>query len=110
MQYKVDVSYENNIPLSLEELTPKGAYQEWCKSNIHLLDLQGEKCMYVGKQGLIGRLDKDDCPYQVKVSKGSTFTTYNWSGTTNWIEFSPYYQSERKFCGVSFPSGTYSYN
>jgi hypothetical protein len=90
MRYTLPVRYENNQPIALEEIIKNSVVnKEWRSSNLHMLDQAGKKYVYVGKQGLMGGIDEDDCPYQAKVSTGSSFTTYNWGGNTNRVRFQP---------------------
>lgn len=99
MRYELPVRYENNTPLPLEELTQKGTYPDWCTSNLHLLDVQGEKCVYVGKMGLMGGGRKRaGCPYRAKASEGSgIFTTTNCGGNTHSVEFVPCHESNSSY-------------
>eukprot|EP01132_Coremiostelium_polycephalum_P000097 gene97-130_t len=91
IQNQVPVKFEHQIPLPYNTLMEKGSSLEWCKYNMHLLTIGGQKCLYIGKTGLMGgvNITEDDCTYQANVSEGKAFTQFFDDPPISRIHFEP---------------------
>jgi hypothetical protein len=90
ISYQVPVVYEAGLPLSLEELNKKATNTAWSKHHLHLVEeISGKQVLYIGKMGLAGGLDKDECPYRPSAASGEHgYTNASWpESQTHWVEF-----------------------